>query len=168
MRSSSSNSATSSGALLASSAARSPVPQLCRTLARLKTRPQSGQDQAGTGSILADVLVPHVRMGGDVVAEHADAFGVLKVDHLDAVLAQPVDAAAEVHRFADHHRADVELPHQPAAVPAWCERGDHDRVAVTTLATGLAEGVGLAVHRRVVLLDAAVVAAAEQAPIVVV
>lgn len=36
------------------------------------------------------------------------------------------------------------------------------RVSVATLAPGLAERIGLAVHRRVVLLDPAVVPATEQ------
>src|SRR5690606_25162138 len=63
---------------------------------------------------------------------------------------------------AHHHRADAELAHQPAAVPARRERGDHDRVAVGALPAGLAEGVGLPVHARVVVLYAPVAAAPEQ------
>src|SRR3546814_6586504 len=62
------------------------------------------------GSILADVLVPHLGVGRDPVAEHADAALVGEVNHVDAVLAQPLDPAVEVHRLAHHHGADVELP----------------------------------------------------------
>src|SRR3546814_16913031 len=45
---------------------------------------------------------------------------------------------------------------------------DHDRVAVSARAAGLAEGVGLAVDRRVAFLYPAVVAAAQQAAVAVV
>src|SRR5690606_33255561 len=82
--------------------------------------------------------------------------------HLHALFAQPVVAALEIDRLAHHHGTDPELLHQPAAVPARRERGDHDGVAVGALAAGLAEGVGFAVHGRIVFLYAAVVAAAEQ------
>src|SRR5688500_4874916 len=92
---------------------------------------KSWKDKRGDASIFADVLVPDIRIGTDPFAQHGDAFLVGEVDHVDAVLAQPVDAAAEVHRFAYHHRADVELPHEAAAVPARREGGDHDRVAIT-------------------------------------
>src|SRR3546814_3350764 len=95
------------------------------------------------------------------LAQHLDAALVGQVDDLDAVLAQPLDPAVEVHRLAHHHRADVELPHQAAAVPARGERGDHDGVAIAALAAGLAEGVGFAVHGRGAFLHPAIVAAAE-------
>src|SRR3546814_730213 len=98
----------------------------------------------------------------------SDAALVGEVNHVDAVLAQPRDPAVEVHRLAHHHRADVELPHQAAAVPARGERGDHDGVAIAALAAGLAEGVGFAVHGRVAFLYAAIVAAAEQAAVLVI
>src|SRR3546814_9418138 len=90
-------------------------------------------------SILADVLVPHFRVGRDPVAEHADAALVGEVNHVDAVLAQPLDPAVEIHRLAHHHGADVELPHQAAAVPARRQRGDHDGVALAALPAGLAD-----------------------------
>src|SRR5260370_6723593 len=80
-------------------------------------------------------------------------------DYLDAIFVQPVDAAAEVNRFADDHRADAELPHQAAAIPAWRQRGDHDFVAIAALAAGAAESVGFAVERKIIFLDAPIVAA---------
>src|SRR3546814_7214592 len=46
-------------------------------------------------SILADVLVPHFRVGRDPVAEHADAALVGEVNHVDAVPAQPLDRSEE-------------------------------------------------------------------------
>src|SRR5690606_11205701 len=109
-------------------------------------------------SVDADVLVPERRIGPDPVRHHADTGLVGEVDHLHAVFAQPVVPALEIHRIAHHHGTDAELAHQAAAVPAGRERGDHDGVAVGALAAGLAEGVGFAVHRRVVLLHAAVAA----------
>src|SRR3546814_2723652 len=120
------------------------------------------------GSILADVLVRHLGVGRDPIAEHADAALVGEVNHVDAGLAQPLDPAVEVHRLAHHHGADVELPHQAAAVPARGERGDHDGVAIAALAAGLAEGVGFAVHGRDASLNGGAVAAAEQAAVVVI
>ena len=92
----------------------------------------------------------------------------MQIDDVDTMLAQPVDAALEGDRFAHHHSADIELPHQPAAVPAWRQRGDHDGVLVAALATSLAECIGLAVHGRVVFLHAAVMAAAKQTSVAVV
>src|SRR2546427_11613349 len=112
--------------------------------------------------LFADVLVPDFGMGRDVLREHVDALARIEVEHLDAVLSQPVEAAREVDRLADDHRPDAELAHEPAAVPAGRQRRHHDLVAVASLATGVAEGVGLAVHRGIVLLDATVVASPEQ------
>src|SRR5688572_6845939 len=96
-------------------------------------------------------------MRGDIVAEHFFAFGRLQVDDLHAALAQPVDAALESARLAHDHGADLELHHEAAAVPAGRERRHHDGAGVATLAPGLAERVGLAVHGRVTFLHAAVV-----------
>src|SRR5690606_15228716 len=102
--------------------------------------------------LLPDVLVPQRRVRGDPLAHHLDAALVGQVDHAYAGLAQPVQAAREVHRLADHQRADAELPHQSAAVPARRQRGDHDGVPVGRLAAGLAEGVGLGVDRGITFL----------------
>src|SRR3546814_7262467 len=55
------------------------------------------------GSILADVLVPHLGVGSDPVAEHADAALVGEVNHVDAVLAQPRAPDVEVHPIAHPH-----------------------------------------------------------------
>src|SRR5206468_5538635 len=85
----------------------------------------------------------------------------VQVDYPDAVLPQPVDAAVEVDGFADDHGADVELPDQPATVPARRQRRDHDLVTVAALPAGVAEGVGFAVDGGILLLHAAVVPAAE-------
>ncbi len=68
----------------------------------------------------------------------------------------------KVLTLADHHRADVELAHQAAAVPARRQGGHHDRGPVIALTARVAERVGLAVHRRVVILHPTVVPAAQQ------
>lgn len=78
------------------------------------------------------------------------------------------DTALEGDRLADHHGADIELAHQSAAVPAGRQRSDHDGVLVAALTAGLAEGIGFAMHGRIVFLHAAVVTTAEQAPVVVI
>ena len=88
----------------------------------------------------------------------------VEVDHLHAVLAQPVGAALERPRLADHDGADPELAHEPAAVPARRERRDHDRVPVGAPPAGVPEGLGLPVRRRIAALDAPVVTAPEQRP----
>jgi len=98
----------------------------------------------------------------DEAAEKLLALGAVEVDHFDPPLAQPVDPAAEGSRLAHHHRANLKLHHQAAAVPARCQGRDHDGVAVVTLAPRLAKGVRLAMHRRIVLLHPPVVPAAQQ------
>src|SRR6266540_2293418 len=118
-------------------------------------------------SELADVFVPDVGMSRDVVGEQADAFGGRQVHDAHPAASQPVEPSREVHRLAGDDRADPELPHQAAAVPAGGERRDQDLVAVAPLASRLAERVGLAVRRRIALLHPAISAAAEQsAPLV--
>lgn len=98
------------------------------------------------------------------MVEQVFALGVVEIDDGDAVFAEPVDAALEGLGFADDDGADPKLANQPRAVPARCERGRHDRVAVAALAAGLAKGVRLTVDGRIALLHAAVAAAAEQIP----
>ena len=92
------------------------------------------------------------------------ALVVVQVDDGYAILAQPVDAAGKSAALAHDHRADAELAHQPAAIPARRQSGDHDHVAVTALAAGAAEGVGFAVNAGIAFLHAAVAAAADQVP----
>jgi hypothetical protein len=125
--------------------------------------------QAGGSSRrqFADVFVPDGGVGKNVSSEHFRAFRVIEVDDVDAMFAEPVEAAGEVSAFADYQGADVELADEAAAIPAWSESGDHDQVAVGTLPAGATEGVCFAMDGRVALLDAAIVAAAEQGAILV-
>src|ERR1700756_128974 len=89
--------------------------------------------------LFADVFVPHRGIRGDVVCEQIDTFLRMQVDHFDAILSQPADAAPKIHRLADNQRADAELPHQSAAIPAGGQRGHHDFVPITALPPGLAK-----------------------------
>jgi ribosomal protein S18 acetylase RimI-like enzyme len=68
----------------------------------------------------------------------------------------------EVGRFSDHHRPNAELAHEPAAVPTGRKRCDHHGVAIVAAPAGVAEGAGFGVSRGVTVLDATVVAPAEQ------
>src|SRR5262245_50781796 len=119
------------------------------------------------GSVVADVLVRQGRVGGDRVAQEADALRRLEVDDLDLAVLEPGGAAGAVDRLAHHHGADLELAAQAAAVPAGREGPYHHRVAVTALPSGLPEGVGLGMYRGVVLLHPPVVPPAEEEPIAV-
>ena len=101
-------------------------------------------------------------MLGDVAFEQFAAFAIVEVDDFDAVFAQPIQTAGKGAALADDQCSDAELPHQPAAIPARSERGDHDQVAIAALAAGAAKGVGLPVHAGVALLHAPVMAAAQQ------
>jgi hypothetical protein len=115
-----------------------------------------------SGRELANVFVPEFRARLDKVGEEVSAFLVVEIQYFDAMFAEPVEAAWEVAAFAYDEGADVELADQAATVPAWGERGDHDQVAVVGLTAGATEGVRFAVDGGVALLDAPVVAAAEE------
>ena len=114
---------------------------------------------------LADILVPNLRIGDDVIREQVHALRRLQVDHCDAVVAQPLHTALKIDALAHDERADVELAHQATAVPAWRQRGHHDGVTVAALPPSLAERVCLRVHRRVVLLHSPIVTAPQQIPL---
>lgn len=110
----------------------------------------------------AYVFVPDFGVLADVVGEEVGAGRRVEVDDFDSGGAEPVEASGEVARFADDEGAEAELADEAAAVPAGGERGDHDEVAVGALPSGAAEGVGFAVDGGVGLLDATVVAAADE------
>src|SRR4051794_6145058 len=127
--------------------------------------PTPGTTQASARGSFADVFLPDLGMLVDEPPQELEAGLGVEVDHGHAALAQPIHAALEGARLADHDGPDPELAHETAAVPARRERRDHHRVAVGAPAPGIAERVGLAVDGRVVVLDAAVVPAAQQRPV---
>jgi hypothetical protein len=98
----------------------------------------------------------------DVLRKHSNAFFGVQVDNFGAVLAEPIDAAAEICGLADHYGANPKLANQAAAIPARGQRGHHDFVAVTPLAAGFAKRIRLAVSGRIAFLHSAVVAFSQQ------
>jgi len=113
----------------------------------------------------ADVFVPDFGMFGDVAGEQIDTLDAVEIDDANAVFAKPVDAALEVAAFADNECSDAELADKAAAIPARSKGGDHDQVAIGSLPACVAEGVGFAMHGRIILLNAAVVSAAYEGSI---
>jgi hypothetical protein len=111
------------------------------------------------------LAVPQGGVRGDEVGHHRHAGLVVEHDDLDPVLGEPVVPAVERPCLAHDQPRDAELAHQAAAEPARRERGDHRRAPVRALPAGPAERVRLAVHRRVVVLDATVVTAPQQRPV---
>ena len=125
----------------------------------------SAQFRSGTQGSLPDVLVPDVGVNANVARQKLDTLARSEVDDVHSVLLQPAQAALEIDRFAYDDGSDLKLPHEAAAVPAGRQGRRHHRIAIRTLPSGLSEGIRLAVDRRVPLLHAAVVPAAEQAPL---
>jgi len=111
------------------------------------------------------VLVPDFGVFADVIGHELDAFRRGEIVNLDAVVAEPVDASLKSLAFADDDGPEAKLTDQSRAVPAGGEGGDHDEVAIGALAAGVAEGVGFTVGRGVAVLDAAIVARAEESAI---
>src|SRR5579863_4544313 len=101
-------------------------------------------------------------MLGDVALEQFAAVAIVEVDHVDPVLAQPVETAGKGTALTHDQRSDAKLADQPAAVPARSQCGDHDHVAIAALAAGTSKGVGFAVHAGVAMLHAPVVPATDQ------
>ena len=101
-------------------------------------------------------------MFANKVGEKLDTFFGMEIEDFDATLSQPVDAAAKVHRLSNDNGQDSKLANQAAAIPAGCQRRDHDFVAIASLASGAAECIGFAVNGRIILLNTAVMAATKQ------
>src|SRR5690242_279723 len=101
-------------------------------------------------------------MPGDVALQQRLALLVFEVDDLNAMIAQPIDAADKGAALTDNDSAESELPNEAATVPAGRERSDHDQIAITALAPGAAECIGFPVDTGIALLNAAIVAAADK------
>ncbi len=109
--------------------------------------------------------MPDGRILLDVGGEEQNAILRVEIDDFDVESAEPVDAALEGAGFSDNDASKTELPDESAAVPAGSERGDHRKFAIGALATGVAEGIGFSVERRVAKLQAAVVPGAEKSAV---
>jgi hypothetical protein len=110
----------------------------------------------------ADVFVPDGGVGANVAGKQCDAVLRIQIDYVDAQRTQPVDATLKITTFADHYGAKSKLSYQATAIPAGRDRGDHDQVAVTLLATGIAKCVSFSVYRRIAMLYATIVAGPDQ------
>ena len=117
---------------------------------------------ATRASLFPDVFIPYFRMFGYVPFQQLPALAAVEIDHLDAVLAEPLDPAGKRPALTYNNGADPELPDEPATVPARRQRRNHDKIAIATLAPGAAEGVGFAVNAGVALLDAPVMSATQE------
>src|SRR5580698_701125 len=114
--------------------------------------------------LLANVFIPYGGVRANVIREERRAFAGIQVNHVDADRAQPVHTALKIAALADDHGAEAKLAHQPAAIPAGRQGGNHNKVAITSLAARVAEGVGFAVHGGIALLYATVVSGADEFP----
>src|SRR5712692_1577756 len=113
-------------------------------------------------SFFTDIFSPNFRVLCDIFGEHLDAFVRMSVEDFGAVLAQPVDAAAEIHGLADNYGADAKLADQAAAIPAGSQRGHHDFVTVAALPACFAKRIRFTMCGGIAFLHSAVVAASEQ------
>lgn len=98
----------------------------------------------------------------DEIGEKANAFLICEVDDLDAVFAQPIQAAAEIHGLPDNYFADAKLTNQSTAIPARRKRGNHNLIAIAALPARFAKSVRFRVHGSIVFLNAAVMAAPKE------
>ena len=58
----------------------------------------------------ADVFKPELRRLLDKAGHQRDTIGIVHFNDLYPGFFEPIQVAFEVDRFADHHRADIELP----------------------------------------------------------
>src|SRR5689334_12901873 len=101
-------------------------------------------------------------MQADVFSQQLNAFRRIEINYLYTQRPQPVQPALKISAFAHHYRAEPELPHQSAAIPARRQCGYHGQTPVTALTAGVAKGVRLAMKGGVAILYAAVVAGPHQ------
>ena len=115
----------------------------------------------GAGSD-ADVFVPQGGFVGDEALHEGDAAGIVGEGELDAVGAEEVFLSLEGDIFADHHAGDLVEQDGAGAHGARGQGGVEGAFGVDGggQAAGVFEGVHLAVEDGAALLDAAVVAPA--------
>src|SRR5579863_8950401 len=80
--------------------------------------------------LFPNILIPDFGMRGDEAFHQSAALGAVEIDHFRSVLAQPVETSRKGSALAHHQRANAELAHQSAAIPAGSKRGDHYQVAI--------------------------------------
>src|SRR6202795_1925779 len=116
----------------------------------------------GTPSLFSDVFVPNPGISADILAQQRGALRRIEIEDFYAKRAQPLHAAPKIAALADDQRAEAKLADQSAAIPARRKRGNHGQASIAPLASRIAEGIGLAMHGRVIVLHSAVMTRADE------
>ena len=101
----------------------------------------------------------------DEVPEEGPAVLVIELHHLDAEFGEPVMPTREVRGLANDECTDLELSNEPAAVPAGRERRHHHAIGVVSSPARVAERRRLGMGRGIVILNPAVMPAAEKSSV---
>src|ERR1700704_2691931 len=113
-------------------------------------------------SLFSDVFVPNLGVSADILAQQRGALRRIEIKDSYAKRAQPLHAALKIAALADDQRTEAKLPDQSTAIPARRQRGDHGQASIAALASRIAEGIGLAMHRRVIVLHSTVMTRADE------
>ena len=106
---------------------------------------------------LTYVLVPDGRIRTNILSQQGNAPLRFEIDHTHAERTEPIGPALKILALANNHSAKAKLTHKAATIPARGKRGHHNKLSVTSLPAPIAEGIGLGVHGRVAVLNAAIV-----------
>src|ERR1700722_15011653 len=112
--------------------------------------------------LFSDVFVPDVSMFLNVRFQQGYALRRIKVEDFYSQRAQPLDATLKCAALADDYRAESKLADQATAIPARRQRRHHDEIAIAALASSIAKGVGFAMCGGIAVLDAPIVARADE------
>lgn len=121
--------------------------------------PQFGQREP---SLFSNILAPNLGISADILTQQRGALRRIEVNDSYAKGAQPLHAALKIAALSDDQRTEAKLTDQSTAVPARRKRGNHGQVSIAALASRMAEGIGLAVHGRVVVLYSTVMTRADE------
>src|SRR5712691_12038790 len=115
--------------------------------------------------LTTDIFVPELRMRGDEVLHHLDAFREVEIDYFHAVTAHKLESTTKGPALAHDHFADLKLHDRAAAQIAGHERRIENGVAKTPDSPGIPQTIDLRVRHWIVFLHALVVTSREQFPI---
>jgi len=111
---------------------------------------------------LSDVFVPNLRISSDILTQQRGALRRIEINDSYAKRAQPLHPALKIAALSNDQRTEAKLSDQSTAVPARRKRGNHGQVSIAALASRIAEGIGLAMHGRVVVLYSTVMTRADE------
>jgi hypothetical protein len=111
--------------------------------------------------LFSDVLIPHCGIPANIIAQQQGTLRRVKIKDAHAERAQPFQASLKIAALSDHQRTEAKLPDQSTAIPARRKRRNHGQVSITALASRIAEGIGLAMHGRIIILHATVTTRAD-------